>query len=246
MSVSKLRPIHVIIIGAVVCIAIISLLYFLVITKYNDRIAALKARETAAQSVVDTLPAAQRSLAEAITNFNMTKARYSRVEQRKMAPVSFEDRTEGMIAQWKEQGEVLGPMLNSFMKKAKIKNTASFSVQAAGVNPNQLETYLIRLPVGSVTVTGTFREILDHIKIWQDFGRLVQLDGLSISGQSPNLTGSYSVTVIQFPRGGVGPDIPMASGSGGGMMGGMPGMPGMMGGMPGGAVMPLGGMPPVK
>ena len=65
-----------IIIGAVVCIAIISLLYFLVITKYNDRIAALKARETAAQSVVDTLPAAQRSLAEAITNFNMTKARY--------------------------------------------------------------------------------------------------------------------------------------------------------------------------
>lgn len=252
MSVSRLKTLHVVIIGIVMCLIVVSCLYFFVVKKTYERLAALDVRLKKADGIVAQKDQAVRDLNAANIEFSRVTAEYSKYEREKMPPVTFEDRGYGMIAQWKEQTEVLGPMLEKWPAKTGIKGSGNITIPAPSVNPNTIAQDPFRFSVGSFSVTGSFAQIMKHIRTWRKFGRLVQIDGLSLSGYSPNMTATYSVTVIEFPRGGVGPDIQMAGGAGGstsgmgGMMGGMPGgMPGMMpGGMPG--MMPPGGQTTAK
>jgi hypothetical protein len=249
MSVSRLKTLYVVIIGTVMCLIVVSCLYFFVVKKSYERLAALDVRLKKADGVVAQKGEAEQELKDANIEFSRVTAEYSKYELEKMPPVTFEDRGYGMIAQWKEQSEVLGPMLEKWPAKTGIKGSGSISIPAPSVNPNSIAQDPFRFSVGNFTVTGSFAQIMKHIRTWRKFGRLVQIDGLSLSGYSPNMTATYSVTVIEFPRGGVGPTIPMAGGGsnsgtgmGGMMMGGMPGMtPGMMPGM-----MPSGGQTTVK
>ncbi|MHB1458755.1 MAG: hypothetical protein ACYC0V_17740 [Armatimonadota bacterium] len=246
MSVSRLRTIHVIIIGTVMSLIVVSLLYFLVVKKTYERLTVLDGKQKAAETIVARKGQALKDLDAARIEFSRVTAEYAKYEREKMPPVTFEDRGYGMIAQWKEQTEILGPMLEKWPAKSGIKYTSSIQIAAPQVNPNTIAQSIIRLPVGSFSVTGSFSKIMQHIRTWRKFGRLVQIDGLSLSGYSPNMTAQYTVTVIEFPRGGVGPNIDMAGGGAGGggmggMMGGMPGMPGMGGS---GGMMPTGAMLP--
>lgn len=255
MSVSRLRTIHVVIIGSLMCLIVVALLYFFVVKKTYERLAVLDTRLKKAETIVARKKQAEDDLEAARVEFSKVTAEYAKYEREKMPLVTFEDRGYGMIAQWKEQCEILGPMVEKWLAKSGIKNTSSLKVPVPGVNPNNVASNYIRLPVGSVTVTGSFQQIIDHIKTWRKFGRLVQIDGLGLSGYSPNITAQYAITVIEFPRGGVGPNIDMAgggSGSGGSMSGmmGMGGMGGMGGGMmstmPGPSTMPTAGAKTAK
>jgi hypothetical protein len=86
--------------------------------------------------------------------------------------------------------------------------------------------------LGQVTVRGTFEQISNNIRSWSNMpGYLAVADGLAISGTSPNLTGTYNLTIVAFIRGKrVSPDLPAGSG---GVAGAAPGVPG-----PGGAGAP--------
>lgn len=112
-------------------------------------------------------------------------------------------------------------------------NVPSPSPNAADV----LETYFnypaIKFPVvifdlGQVTVTGTLDQILANVESWRSMPNyLAVADGLRLNGTSPNLTGTYSVTVVGYIRGdSVAPIVPQGSasnqagGGGGGATGG--------------------------
>lgn len=242
MNISKLKAIHVIIIGIVACIAVGVGVYFLMITNTKQDIEKLVTREKAAQAIVDTEASEKQGLEQARVDLAVAKAAYVKYEREKMPPITLEDRAFGMIALWKEQAETLGPLVKSFANHDKVAFLSDITIPAAPVNPNQIDPTIIKLPLGSFNVTGSFHDICEHVRRWNKFNRLVQIDGLSLKGYSPHMSASYSLTVYLMPRGAQGPSIPMAGGGGGGgggmmgggMMGGMMGMPGMPG-MPGGA-----------
>lgn len=217
MNLSKLRRIHIVIIGSVACALVVAGLYFLVIKKAQERIGKLEARLETAEGIWAQKAATESKLEAAKVRYRMVNAKYEEYLGKKMPAISFEDRAQGMIALWKEQTEVLGPMLEKWPGKTGVRLASEVRVPAAGTNPNAVETSLIRVPVGTFRVLGDFSVIMGHIRSWNDFGRLVEISPASLTGPSPTMTAEYTVTVLIFPRGETGPAISMASAPGGGI-----------------------------
>jgi len=82
--------------------------------------------------------------------------------------------------------------------------------------------------LGQVTVRGTFDQISQNIRSWTNMPNyLAVADGLAITGTSPNMTGTYNLTVVGFVRGKkIAPSIQMAAGGAAGAPGA--GTPGLM------------------
>lgn len=65
----------------------------------------------------------------------------------------------------------------------------------------------LRFPVvifdlGPVTVTGTYQQIMANVRSYKTMPRyLAVADGLQITGTSPNLTGTYNLSIVGFIRG---------------------------------------------
>jgi len=97
----------------------------------------------------------------------------------------------------------------------------------------------LRFPVvifdlGQVTVTGTYEQIMANVRSYKSMPRyLAVTDGLAISGTSPHLTGTYTLSIVGFIRGKeIFPAVP--SGGGAAAAGGGFGAPAGLGGGPGG------------
>ncbi len=111
---------------------------------------------------------------------------------------------------------------------------------------------VVILDLGAITVEGTEAQIMENVRAWKNMPRyLAVADGLTITGTSPNLRGTYSVSLVGYIRTKeVWPNVPQGGApAGGGGGGGAPagfGGPGGGGrggfGGPGGGA--LGGAPP--
>ncbi len=96
---------------------------------------------------------------------------------------------------------------------------------------------------GTVTVQGTYKQIMDNVRAYKTMPHyLAVADGLRIDGTSPNLTGTYNLTIVGFIRAkkiapAVNEGAAAAATGGFGGAGGFPGGPGGPGGFggPGGA-----------
>lgn len=97
---------------------------------------------------------------------------------------------------------------------------------------------IVLFDLGQVTVTGTYEQITANVRSWSRMPNyLAVADGLQITGTSPDLTGTYNVTIVGYIRGkDVFPQIPDVDLTGGGSGAGAPG-----GGAPTGAGAPGGG-----
>lgn len=99
---------------------------------------------------------------------------------------------------------------------------------------------------GTITVQGTYKQITDNVRAYKDMPHyLAVTDGLRIDGTSPNLTGTYNLTVVGFirtPKKVAPPVNEGAAASSAGMGGGFPGAGGRPPGVPGGGG--FGGPPP--
>ena len=67
-------------------------------------------------------------------------------------------------------------------------------------NDPMIRSGVLQVPLGPVSVSGDFHHILTHFYDWQYFNRLVLVDGLSLSGNSPYMQGSYTATLYIFPQ----------------------------------------------
>lgn len=235
MGVSKLKAIHVIIIGSLACLIVIVGLYFLMIKKSCEKIKSLRADYQKYEETWNQKSTAEANLAAVKLQSQQIKNKYEKYSREKMPPVSFEKKEEGMIALWKEQVETLGPLLYNWPRKTGVIFNSGVQVPAPGVNPNDIynpavNSYFIPLELNEFTVTGSFHTILSHIRSWNKFNRLVKIDLESLTGQSPGMTAKYKVTVYILPRGEEGPAVTMAGtgtgqaaqGAVGGMMSGPP------------------------
>ena len=205
--------------------------------KYNDRSAVAQRRGQAERGLAD----AKKQVAQAEADWGVYLDRY-------MPPIDVSNTYKAWQSLVNEQVNVLGPMLDKFVKadKSVRLQQAGITLPAPPDDPNSALSELFVFSPGSIQVQGTFKNVLRHVERWNNFGRLALVTGLQLQGNSPNLVGQYAVTIYEFTRGDKAKAvmIPQAGGGGGmggGMMGGsgamMGGMMsgGMMGGMPGGA-----------
>lgn len=89
--------------------------------------------------------------------------------------------------------------------------------------------------LGTVTVQGTYDQIMNNVRAYKTMPHyLAVTDGLRLDGTSPNLTGTYNLTIVGYIRGtNIYPTVPEGTTSAQGGPGSFPGGPG--GGRPGGA-----------
>lgn len=262
MNLSKLRRIHVIIIGLVVWVLLSVGLFFVLIKPASENLKKEQARYDAAapEATPQKRAEAERKLEQAKIEVAKVEAEFNAVLDQKMPNLRFDQRDKGMLDLWHEQVEVLGPLIEKFVKQSGVTMLSSIQIPPPPVNPNDplfSQDYFV-VPIGQVRVSGNFNTILDHIKKWNTFNRLVQIDMPSLEGPSPSLTSTYNMSVYIFPRVTAkgAPEIKIA-GAATGQPGGSvtvgvqaPGMMpmggpmgGPMGPMPGGP-MPGGSMPP--
>ena len=95
----------------------------------------------------------------------------------------------------------LGPDVERWIPRTGVTPLSTFSIAAPPNSPNAITNAPLIIPLGSVNVQGDFRRILYHFLKWNDFNRLVLADGLSLHGNSPNMTATYTAEVIIFPQG---------------------------------------------
>jgi hypothetical protein len=121
----------------------------------------------------------------------------------------------------------LGPTLNKFWmrdvfgrKKGKTNAVAPLGslgfTAAISSDPNSVKGGILTIPItqvpwpadgsliagtggtSTISVIGTFQGDLDHVGVWNRFSRIVQVDGLSLSGYSPFITATYSAKIYEF------------------------------------------------
>lgn len=224
---SKLKSLHVVIIGVVACVLVVGGIYFFIIKKQNEQLTKLNNEYQTLSQEYAKLPSVKLRLETARQNNRIITVKYDKYLSEKMPPLSFQNRAQGMIALWKEQSEILGPLLQSWPAKTGVTLTSGVQVPAAPADPNAIDPTMITIPIGNFTVKGDFTHILSHLRSWNKMNRLVKIDVGKLTGPSPGMTVEYTVTVYIFPRGEAGQNIAMA-GAGVAGAGPMPGAPAPM------------------
>jgi hypothetical protein len=260
----RLTRVQVIVIGVLVCLIVGAGMFFLLVRPKMQQYKEVSTKLEERKAVADQIDQARKDLEKARLENLQARLDYRRYEETKMPVISFNDRTAGMIALWRERAEVLGPLVEKWPRRFGVELRNDISIPAAPTNPNAMTADLLEIPLGQMTVTGSYRAILNHLKGWNKFNRLVRVDPPTLTGPSPTMTATYNLTVLIFPRGGLGPNVAIAGeaaaqpGAGGGpgmvppaggpvMPPAMPGGPGGIEGPPppaGGGAAPMDAPPP--
>lgn len=215
MSFSKLKKIHIIIIGSVLCVLVGVAVFFLQIKPQMEAFKAAKARydKAVVKGNEQSKQQAKRELAKAMVDFSIAQAQLDVQMRKRMPDLDFSRRDIGMLALWNEQIKTLGPLLEDFAKDKNVKVAqAAFQIQPPPANPNDavFEQDMLVFPLGSITVEGGFKELMDNIRRWNNCSRLVMVGAPSLAGVSPQLRVVYPLTCYIFPRAKGGSKIVMA------------------------------------
>lgn len=235
MSLSKLRKLHIIIIGSVLIVAAGAAMFFLMIKPQNEALAAATARRDEAAKVGNAQSEAAAIAERANAYIELARAQQALEVQmaKRMPRLNFANRETGMLALWKEQLVKMGPLLEGFAHDDNVKVlSANFQLPAPPVNPNDavFTQDVLVFPLGSVQVMGDFKSIMNNIRRWNNCNRLVMVGAPTLSGISPQLTASYPVTCYVYPVAKA-EGNPVAMAGGGGATG-APGAPGAPMGAP--------------
>lgn len=237
---SKLTLQNVVVIGIVVAVVIASGIFFVLIRPTQAEIKNLDTQIEAASQRAAQLPAAKKQLEDAKKEVEEARLKWARYERSKMPDIDMTDRLKAALAFWKEP-EKTAKLLQDFVSKSQdVIFLGGFAIGIPTTDPNQLPWPIWVVPLGTFQVQGDFESILRHVERWNNAPRLVLVDGLQLSGVSPQLIGQYTATLFILPRAKndqPGATLPSAGGAPG--MGGVAGMGGM--GFGGGMTAP--GMP---
>ncbi len=211
-------------------------IFFGLVKPSMDETATQEARRDGREQEAAKMPGEKTREKKVASDKLAAQADWATYDRSLMPRINMSDLWGATQQLWTEQIQRLGPSVDKFVTADKSVTIVqkSFSLPPPPEDPNQVnkpQPYIFTL--GNVRVRGTFPNIMRHVRRWNNFNRLVMVDGLSLAGQSPQLEASYTVTAYIFAQNTEkpGPAFPWAGGSGaGGMMGGGGGV----GGPPGG------------
>ena len=236
----RINPIAVAVIGSVLSILAVVLITFLLIKPTQERYDAAKSRWDAAypDSTQSAQTGAKNLLEKNKADARATYAKWDATQKALMPPFDVSKRYQAWGQLAHELSYNLGPSLERWITRTGVVRQTAITVPAPPNSPNDITNAPLRIPVsgGAIQVGGDFRTLLTHVVEWNNFNRLVLIDGLALSGNSPYMQGSYRAQVIIFPQNptNVGKTLDTAG------TGGTTGLRGGPGGFPGG---PGGGYP---
>lgn len=232
-AMAKITQAQVMIIAVVLTIIAGVIIFFTLIKPTQEAQAAADARVEAADTIIAKKPAAEADQKKALTEVAAAKRDWAVYDRKLMPNIDISNLLTGTQQLWHDQIEVLGPKVDKFLKAdTSVRITqAALTLPAPSTDPNAVNKKSFTFPLGSVTVVGTFNKVLNHTVRWNKFDRLVLVDGLTLAGNSPQLSGSYSLTTFIFTHGDkAGTPIPQAAPALGGGFGGSTGGPPNIGG----------------
>lgn len=265
---SKLTVLHINIIGLAIALIVGAALYFTVISSANEEQKKAQGEYDVVKAEADKLPAAKRNLETATRDRQVAITQYSAYEGQYMPVIGYEkDVLTNMMRNFWPNGGKSWP--ERYIKKFRAymateartnrivwENPGVLVLPSFGPDPNRIDAagageglgpvlhYSYQMSVRARNLPSLMR----HIKNWSSvrgFG-VPTVDGLTIQGNSPNLTATYNLALTIILRDIDNKAIPPAnariSGSGGGGAAGAMGGRGGMGMMGGG--MSMMGMPP--
>jgi hypothetical protein len=202
--------------GIVACILIGTGFYFLSIQPNSQALAIQQKHNADLQGVVAKMPMAEKRVQDAKDEQALVTRGWADYIIRKSPPTSTINLAQN---RWK-----ISTQYQTFITKLTldvtnhIRKTGVTIQKGPGVppttdNPNILISDVFHFgkglsypcavyPFKGIEVRGTFDKILKHFESWNKFPNYIALaDGLKLSGTSPNLVGTYDLTVLVFPRG---------------------------------------------
>ncbi|MCX6346040.1 MAG: hypothetical protein NT018_13370 [Armatimonadetes bacterium] len=214
MSLSKLKQIHVIIIGAFLCVAAAAALFFLLIKPQSEALAVETKRCEDAYMDPFAEKKAQEKLVEANLAVHLAQLNFNAEMKKRMPKLDFSDRGLGMTALWKEFGQTLGSVVSRFAYSDN-QNIVFPILQSPlpPVNPNDpiFDQEVIELKLGVVVAQGkSFPRLMNNVARWNNCGRLIMVGPPALAGSSPRLLVGYSLTCYIFPTAKGGAKIPLA------------------------------------
>lgn len=240
MNLNRMSPWVVAGIGAALSLLAIAGIFFLMIKPTLDQTAAQQAiyDQNYPDSTLSAQNTAKKQLAAAKLQVRQIQFQYAVKAAAKMPRYDVSNRTLALQQLTYELTRYLGPDIQHQLRATPgARSDTQVVLPAPPVSPNDITAAPVVIPLGTITVTGDFRHILQHYYNWQYFNRLVLVDGLTLTGNSPYMTGSYTATLYIFPQNDtkLGPIIPEAgTGTGTGTTpGGYPGAGGGPGSYPG-------------
>ncbi len=217
MSLSKLKKIHVIIIGVLLCIITCVAIYYLMIVPQNDAYKKADDRYNAAigEGTEQVLAQTRKKYQETLKQYAQVMRDLDAQMRIRMPNLSFARRDYGMIALWKEQLLNLGPLLESFANKGSAKVLdLDMKIPEPPKSPNDpvFDKDVLVFDLGEIKVQGDYKTVLDSVGYWNGCPRLVLTSMPELSGVSPAITAKYNLKCYIFPREKGGPAIPIAGG----------------------------------
>ena len=227
----SLSPLIVSIIFGVLCLLAVFGIVFLAIRPTSAKIASAQARLDAASP--DATDAAHTSAVKQVALAKVAvaqiKEQWSEKQRALMPPFDVSDRTRAQQQLTNELSNNLGQSLERWIKRTNVVPLTSIAISSPPLSPNDpmIASSPLIVPLGTVKVGGDFHGLLNHVLQWQNFNRLVLIDGLALHGNSPYMSAEYTAKVFLFPQNPdrVGPPV-AGAGTGAPAPGGQGGYPG--------------------
>ncbi|GBC91894.1 hypothetical protein HRbin15_00354 [bacterium HR15] len=211
-------------IGLVSTIVVAAAIYLLGIRPTAQNIAYHETYNESLRQKAALIPQAQALVQAAERKVKEAEATLAVIQRKRMpkSTINLANRLQAWV-QWHEMVREIGKKLEAWPVKTGVVPLYAVQLPGPPTDPNQIPELVLVFPIGQVQVrASSFNALLNHVRKWNEVPNLLVLaDGLAIQGTSPNLIGTYTLTVFVYPLGPAGPAVP--SGSGGGAGGGMPG-----------------------
>ncbi len=195
----RLNPIIISIIGAVLCIGVPALIWFFLIQPVNQQIATENTALAPVEKYVGhpnppDLIAARNSLAAAQAKATVIRGQWAAIQYSKNPLVQSADKWRAWY-QWIGFLEFeFAPSINRFLHTSAAQPLTTVSAPTPPGSPNDVPQGIVAMPLGTISVFGSYNQILQQVESWNHFNRIVVTDGLSLQGYSPFMTGSYTAT----------------------------------------------------
>lgn len=215
----KLSGWTIFVVGLSIAIVALSYAYF---HQWEPNMVQAKAHRTHAEAMVTEInkaPQAKKRVEAAIKQVEEKTAAWAEIAAEKTPPGSV-DRGGVSVAVNGWQLTVdsrrfrnsIQRAVNAQVKRGGVLVVAGPDVPDPGMNASTVlaEYYnypAINFPVvifdlGAVTVRGTYDQIMANVRAWKDMPNyLAVTDGLQINGTSPQLTGTYNLSIVGYIRG---------------------------------------------
>jgi hypothetical protein len=215
----KIGPLPIILIGISIFLIAVSYGYFHHYSPVTQEIANKEAQVIALRNETRKLPQVEKRVADAEADVRKWGAQWQEVVARKAPPsmvatggINISVNAYQLTVDSRRFRDSIQKAVNTQLKKGGVRIVNGLTVPEPTDDADQILSGYYNFPaiafpvvifdLGQTTVEGTYDQIMANVRSWADMPNyLAVADGLSITGTSPRLRGSYNVTLVGYIRG---------------------------------------------